>query len=294
MTRPQDLVLELADELAATGVPSPGADARWLVAHAVGVDLGQLFLRPELTDDEIGRVRELASRRAEGEPVQHITGEAPFRFETLRVGPGVFVPRPETELVAGRAIEILAERTPERRRVVEPCAGSGAISRAIVRELGHVEAYANERSPRALDYLYENLRDTDVRVVPGDFRTALTALSGRADVVVCNPPYVPETVRASLPADVVGRDPDEALFAGPDGLAVIRDLHVVAAALLRADGWLVTEHDESHQEQVVNLLVDAGWQEVVAHRDLTGRPRFVEARWPGGPPATRWQDGARE
>ena len=270
MTRPQDLVLELADELAATGVPSPGADARWLVAHAVGVDLGQLFLRPELTDDEIGRARELASRRAEGEPVQHITGEAPFRFETLRVGPGVFVPRPETELVAGRAIEILAERTPERRRVVEPCAGSGAISRAIVRELGHVEAYANERSPRALDYLYENLRDTDVRVVPGDFRTALTALSGRADVV------------------------DEALFAGPDGLAVIRDLHVVAAALLRADGWLVTEHDESHQEQVVNLLVDAGWQEVVAHRDLTGRPRFVEARWPGGPPATRWQDGARE
>lgn len=274
MTRPVDLIFELADGFAEASLPSPGADARLLVAHAAGVDVAALLAKWELGDDEVGEARRLARRRLAGEPVQHITGEAHFRYETLQVGPGVFIPRPETELLAGWAIDWLAERP--GRRVVELCAGSGAIIRSIVKEVGGVDAHANERSREAEPYLRRNLEGLDVEIELGDMRDCFPALDGTVDLVVANPPYVPERVRDVLPTDVL-RDPDDALFAGHDGLAAIPDVAAAARRLLRGGGALVVEHDETHQPGVVEILRTAGFEDVTGHVDLTGRDRFVRA-----------------
>lgn len=274
MTRPVDLIFELADGFAEASLPSPGADARLLVAHAAGVDVAALLAKWELGDDEVGEARRLARRRLAGEPVQHITGEAHFRYETLQVGPGVFIPRPETELLAGWAIDWLAERP--GRRVVELCAGSGAIIRSIVKEVGGVDAHANERSREAEPYLRRNLEGLDVEIELGDMRDCFPALDGTVDLVVANPPYVPERVRDVLPTDVL-RDPDDALFAGHDGLAAIPDVAAAARRLLRGGGALVVEHDETHQPGVVEILRTAGFEDVTGHVDLTGRDRFVSA-----------------
>ncbi|NLE97468.1 MAG: peptide chain release factor N(5)-glutamine methyltransferase [Propionibacterium sp.] len=267
-------MFELADAFAAASLPSPSADARLLVAHAAGVDVSALLTKWELDDDEVAAARALAGRRLAGEPVQHITGEAHFRYETLAVGPGVFIPRPETELVAGWAIDWLAPR--EGRRVVELCAGSGAIIRSIVRELGGVVAHANERSRAAEPYLRKNLEGCDVEVHIGDLADAFPELAGMVDLVVVNPPYVPETVRDALPGDVM-RDPEEALFAGEDGLGMIGAVAGAASRLLTPGGALVLEHDESHQAAVLEQLRGAGFTDVQGHRDLAGRDRFATA-----------------
>lgn len=277
--RPAELIFELADALAEADYPSPGADARWLVAEACGTDVGQLLTRWEIEPDEEVRARALLQRRLAGEPVQHITGKAYFRYETLHVGPGVFIPRPETELVAGKVIELLAAQPAGKRRLVELCAGSGAIVRSVVRELGGVDAFANERSPQAEPWLRKNLADTDVTVEMGDMAAAFPELDGTVDVVVVNPPYVPTSMRDVLPADVVGRDPEEALFAGHDGLAMMPVVADVASRLLRQEGVLVVEHDESHQERVIALLQDAGFKHTTPHKDWAGRPRYVVAVW---------------
>lgn len=292
--RPAELIFELADEFAAAGFPSPGSDARLLVAEACETDVSQLLTRWEITPDEQQRARALARRRVAGEPVQHITGKAYFRYETLRVGPGVFIPRPETELVAGKAIELLAERPADRRRVVELCAGSGAIIRSIVRELGGVEAFANERSTNAEPWLRRNLADVDVTVAIGDMATAFPELDAKVDLVVVNPPYVPERLRETLPADVVGRDPDVALFAGPDGLDVMPVVANAAARLLRPGGAVVVEHDESHQPGVIDVFQRRGFVAIEGHRDLAGRDRFVTAESVGSSADSKWQDGFRE
>ncbi|WP_297740155.1 peptide chain release factor N(5)-glutamine methyltransferase [uncultured Tessaracoccus sp.] len=292
--RPTELIFELADEFASFGFPSPSSDARLLVAEACETDVSQLLTRWEVTPGEQQRARALARRRVEGEPVQHITGEAFFRYETLHVGPGVFIPRPETELVAGKAIELLAARPPDRRRVVELCAGSGAIIRSIVRELGGVEAFANERSTDAEPWLRRNLSDVDVTVDIGCMSTAFPKLDATVDLVVVNPPYVPERVRDWLPKDVVGRDPHAALFAGPDGLDAMPVVATTAARLLRPGGTLVVEHDESHQAQVIQIFRRAGFAAAEGYRDLTGRDRFVTAEWVESIAERKWQDSTRE
>lgn len=292
--RPADLIFELAHEFAATGFPSPGSDARLLVAEACETDVSQLLTRWEVTPDEEQRARALAQRRVAGEPVQYITGKAYFRYETLHVGPGVFIPRPETELVAGKAIELLAGRPADRRLVVELCAGSGAIIRSIVRELGGVEAFANERSTEAEPWLRRNLSDVDVTIEIGDMATAFSTLDATVDLVVVNPPYVPERLRETLPIDVVGCDPDDALFAGSDGLSAMPMVADVAARLLRPGGALVVEHDESHQARVIEVFQQARFAAVEGHRDLTGRDRFVTAEWLQPATGGKWQDSFRE
>lgn len=280
MTRPADLIMELAGELGAAGFPSPGADARWLVAHAAGLELSRLLMEWHLDDEVVAIARALVARRLAGEPVQHITGEAHFRYETVRVGPGVFIPRPETELVAGWAIDFLAHRPVERRRCVELCAGSGAIIRSIVRELGGVQGFANERSTAAEPWLRHNLEGLAVTIEMGDMAEAFHALDGTVDLVVVNPPYVPLRDRGSLPRDVVGRDPEDALFAGEDGLAAMPAVAAAATRLLRPGGGLVLEHDESHQAEVRSLLETARFVSVEGHRDYAGRARFVSGLRP--------------
>ena len=292
--RPTELIFELADEFASAGFPSPGSDARLLVAEACDTDVSELLTRWEITPDEAQRARALARRRVAGEPVQHITGKAYFRYETLHVGPGVFIPRPETELLAGKAIELLAVRPSGRRRVVELCAGSGAIIRSIVRELGGVEAFANERSTDAAPGLRRNLSDVDVTIEIGDMATAFSTLDATVDLVVVNPPYVPEQLRETLPTDVVGRDPDDALFAGPDGLGAMPVVANVAALLLRPGGAVVVEHDESHQPGAIEVFQRRGFVAIEGHRDLAGRDRFVTAEWVGSSADSKWQDSSRE
>lgn len=273
-----DLAHEVAERLARSGSPSPGPEARTLIAHVLGVEPAQLFIA-SVSPRQQAVVAELVGRRAEGAPLQHLTGEAYFRYETLAVGPGVFIPRPETEEMVSWALSWLSARPVERRRVVELCAGSGAISRSLARELGHIELHAVENSPKAHRYLQHNLDGLGVTIVLGDMADAFRELDGTVDLVIANPPYIPEAHRLLLPSDVL-QDPAEALFAGEDGLAKLHVVADVARRLLRPDGWLATEHDDSHAPGVVTLLQDAGFHQVISHNDLTGRPRYVTAAAP--------------
>lgn len=267
----------VAQRLSKAGSPSPGPEARLLVAHVLGVEPSQLVRVDAVTDEQRSAIDELVTRRAAGVPLQHLTGVAYFRYETLAVGPGVFIPRPETEEMVGWALRQLDGRPVEERRVVELCAGSGAIASALARELPGVRLHAVELSAEAMAYLSRNLAGLDVEVVHGDMVEAFPHLDGSVDLVIANPPYIPENHRGLLPADVVDHDPGMALFSGPDGLDALRVVVSVAERLLRPGGLLATEHDDSHADAVVDLVAAAGFGEVLSHQDLTGHPRFVTA-----------------
>ncbi|MBB1509044.1 peptide chain release factor N(5)-glutamine methyltransferase [Tessaracoccus sp. MC1756] len=276
--RASDVAHEVAERLTRCGSPSPGPEARTLVAHVLGIEPAQLLVA-SVSPRQRAVVDQLVDLRAEGAPLQHLTGVAYFRYETLEVGPGVFVPRPETEEMVTWALQRLAARPVGRRRVVELCAGSGAITAAIGHELGQVELHAVELSPEAHAYLVRNLHGLAVDVVLGDMAEAFHELDGTVDLVIVNPPYIPEPHRQLLPTDVL-QDPEMALFSGRDGLDALRVVSEVATRLLRPGGLLATEHDDSHAPAVVRLLGEAGFADVVSHNDLTGRPRFVTATAP--------------
>lgn len=253
------------------------AEARALVAHVLGVEPSRLPLAPDLDAAALARLDALAARRRAGAPLQHLTGRAAFRTVEVAVGPGVFIPRPETELLAGWALERLARLGPDAV-VVELCAGSGALSRALAAEHPGPRYLAVELSGAAWPYLVANLAGTAVTPVRGDMAVALPELNGRVDLVVVNPPYVPEAARSALPGDVLA-DPPEALFAGADGLDALRVVVDAAARLLRPGGWVGAEHDDTHGASAPALFAASGAFEAVADRlDLAGRPRFVVAR----------------
>ncbi|RMB58846.1 peptide chain release factor N(5)-glutamine methyltransferase [Tessaracoccus antarcticus] len=275
--RAHDAMARAAARLQSAGLPSPVPDARVMLTHLVGATHG-LLLAPDLTAEQGEAFEAMVERRAAGEPVQHITGVAPFRYEELRVGPGVFIPRPETEHLVDLALQVLAGRPPGQRRVVELCAGSGAITLSLAREIGGVELHAVELSEAAWPYLQENLRGVDVELVLGDMRDAFRALDGTVDLVVANPPYVPETDRLLLPGDVVGGDPDMALFSGADGLDALHVVRDVARRLLRPGGSVVAEHDEKQSVAVTALFGAPDFDHTVDLPDLTGRPRYVSAQ----------------
>jgi release factor glutamine methyltransferase len=263
--------------LAAAGVPSPRADAEQLAAHVLGVSRGRLTLVDEWAEPaQPARFEELIARRASREPLQHITGTVGFARIDLAVGPGAFVPRPETELLAQWAVATGGAT------VVDLGGGTGALALAIAHELPAARVYAVERSPAALRWLRRNAADRaaagdhPIEVVAGDATdpAVLAALDGTVDLVVCNPPYVPDG--APVPPEVADHDPPEAVFAGPDGLAVIRPVIARAAGLLRPGGWFGLEHDDSHALAVPRLLEDR-FTQIADHRDLAGRPRYVTA-----------------
>lgn len=265
-----------SEAIRASGLPVH--EARQLLAHVLGVEPASLPLVPRVSDADAAALAALAARRRAGEPLQHLTGRAFFRSVEVAVGPGVFVPRPETELLAGWALDVLRAGPGASAVVVELCAGSGAISRALATEWPGPEYHAVELSGDAWPYLVRNLAGTGVRAVRADMADALPELDGRVDLVVVNPPYVPESVREHLPADVL-RDPDVALFAGPDGLAALRVVVVAAARLLRPGGWVGAEHDDTHGAAAPALFAGhGGFADVADHRDLAGRDRFVVAR----------------
>lgn len=256
------------------------AEARTLVAHALGTDPTGLLLAADPTAAQTDAVAALVARRRAGEPVQHLTGEAWFRTVRVEVGPGVFVPRPETEVMTGWALERLAEvrAAGDTPRVIELCAGSGAISLALHAEAGPLDAHAVEISDEAVGYLRRNLAGTGVDVVHADMADALTDLDGTVDLVIANPPYVPLAHWADVPADVRDHDPLVALVSGEDGLDAMRVVARVAARLLRPGGAVCAEHAEVQAESAPAVFVaHGGYARIADHLDLTGRPRFVTA-----------------
>jgi len=274
---------DATNRLAAAGVPSPRSDAETLVALALGIDrrrvTAALAADAPVPAGALDDLDALLRRRAGREPLQHITGTAGFRHLDVAVGPGVFVPRPETELVAGAAIDAV-RAIGGRPIVVDLCAGSGAIALAVATEAPPVEVHAVEREASAIEWAARNVAATgaDVRLHHGDIETALPELDGRVDVVVSNPPYVPDAERSSV-APEVASDPDAALWGGPDGLDTIRVVCRVAARLLRPGGVFVMEHADRHGDAVPRLLDAQGaWTDVRDHDDLAGRPRYATAR----------------
>ena len=262
--------------LADAGLPSPASDARWLLSHVTGRSLGGLDL-VTLTEAEHDAFQTVVARRAAGEPVQHITGTAPFRYLELAVGPGVFIPRPETEQVVEHALGLLRAMGPTPF-VVDLGTGSGAIAAAIATETD-ARVVAVEKSVEAAVWAAQNLAGTGVTLVRGDLADALPELDGQVDLVISNPPYIPAGHAGELPADVVGHDPHLALFGGADGLDVVRAVVATAHRLLRPGGWLVIEHDDTHGSSAQALVAaHGGFTDIADHDDLTGRPRFVTAR----------------
>lgn len=250
------------------------AEARTLVAHVLGLPQTRLLLADPLDDASLARLDALVARRTTGVPLQHLTGVSHFRTVTVAVGPGVFVPRPETESMVGWCLEQLREGD----RVVELCAGSGAVSLALAAERPGLRQWAVELSADAVGYLLANLSGTEVVPVEADMADALPELDGTVDLVIANPPYVPLEAWESVPAEVRDHDPQLAVFSGQDGLDAMRVLSDAAARLLRPGGILAAEHAEVQHEAVVSIFAGGGRFEAIRdHRDLNDRWRFVTA-----------------
>ncbi|MFT3970312.1 MAG: peptide chain release factor N(5)-glutamine methyltransferase [Micropruina sp.] len=259
----------------------PDADARLLLAHVLDVPTSRLLTLGALDSDAVERFDDLLGRREAGLPVQYLTGRAAFRHVEVAVGPGVFIPRPETEVMTGWALDRLAEAG-ESPLVVELCAGSGAISLAIADEFPAARQYAVELSADAVAYAARNLDGTGVALIEADMTDALPELDGTVNLVIANPPYVPLEAYDGIPPEVRDHEPSLALFSGQDGLDAMRVLARVAARLLRPGGWVCAEHAEVQGESAPAVFVThGGFDRVRDHRDLTDRPRFVTARRAG-------------
>ena len=284
-----DALREATALLTEAGVPSPRPDALALLAHVWGVAhvtvrtaAARGDILPETVD--LPAFSSVLARRSAREPLQHITGRAAFRGIELEVGPGVFVPRPETESVAGAAIDAAHALGLTAPIIVDLCSGSGAIALAVAIELPDATVCAVELSTDALVYLRRNVAalPEDVRqridVTQGDARTALGNLDGAVDIVVSNPPYIPPGATPRDP-EVALYDPELALYGlGADGLEVPRGIASAAHRLLKPGGVFVMEHGDEQGAAVRGLLADhTVWADVSTGIDLTGRDRFVVA-----------------
>jgi release factor glutamine methyltransferase len=275
------LLDDAAARLAGAGVESPLADARLLLAHVLGIGLPQLPLVDDVAPSQVREYDALVARRAAREPLQHLTGAAWFRHVQLAVGPGVFVPRPETELLAGWAVEqaIEASSGVAEPVVVDLGTGSGAIALAVADEVPHARVHAVELDAAAHAWAARNLAGTGVDLRQGDLGSAFDELAGGVDVVVSNPPYIPHEAWESVGAEVRDHDPQLALYATGDGLDVIRVVERRAALLLRPGGVVGVEHADAQGESAPAVFTRSGrWEQVRDHPDLTGRARFVTAR----------------
>ena len=274
-------------------VPSPRVDAELLAAHLLydgsRSRLQHAALMGErLTPDQVAEYEALVARRASREPLQHITGSAPFYRLELSVGPGVFVPRPETELLVEEALKVLNARAKSasgtdsatgtasatgQLRIVDLCTGSGAIAAAIKSELPNAQVFAVELSEDAIPYTRKNLEPLGVHLVQGDALTALPELAGTFDAVLSNPPYIPP---ANVPADPEAalHDPDMALYGGgEDGMQMPSAIAARAFELLAPGGLFIMEHDDTQEEAVTELLARIGFEGYYPVRDLNNRPR---------------------
>jgi release factor glutamine methyltransferase len=276
MTHVREAITAATATLAQAGIDSARTDAELLAAHVAGTERGRLGLldAPEPGFfDLFGRAVAARARRI---PLQHITGVAAFGPVLLHVGPGVFIPRPETEALLEWA---LSQSLPRAAVIVDLCTGSGALAIALASQRPEARVIAVDDDADALDYAQRNVMHTTVQLVCGDVTDVglLSELVGSVDLVVANPPYLP--AGSALDPEVARHDPAHALFGGPDGMAVIGPLVANAARWLKPGGLLAVEHDDTTAEATAEVINATGaFGDVTAHRDLTGRPRFVTAR----------------
>ncbi len=314
----RDVLFDAEHRLTAVGIPSPSVDAASMVAHVLGTTRSRLFLQDAVTDEQKVRIEQLLTRRLSRVPLQHLLGTVGFRHIELEVGPGVFIPRPETELVTEAGIRELADREPGERIAVDLCAGSGAVAISLGIEVEGSRVHAVELSDEAVEWTRRNVASHEERlsssgsrldVVHHDATTVadpgepLARLAGSVAVVVTNPPYVPDQM---IPRDPEVRDhePKLALYGGSDGLDVIRGVLRTAAILLRPGGLVVVEHADVQGQAAgaagvpgvaTGMVSDGGpsfggtpagsplFRSVVDRIDLNGLPRFTLARRTGSP-----------
>ena len=266
--------------LADAGIDSARYDAEELAAHVAGTERGRLSLLGPPDDTFFDHYNAAVAARSRRVPLQHLTGTAAFGPLTLSVGPGVFIPRPETEAMLEWAV---AQALPAKPVVVDVCAGSGALALALARHWPGARVIGLDDSDAALDYARRNAAGTTVEFVRADVTHpgVLTELEGHVDLVVSNPPYVPDG--AELEPEVTEHDPPHAVFGGPDGMAVIPAVARLAGRLLRPGGLFAVEHDDTTSSMTAETISSTElFDDVVARTDLTGRPRFVTARTKGG------------
>jgi release factor glutamine methyltransferase len=274
MTGLRQVIDAAAVALAEAGVGSPHTDAELLAAHAAATDRGRLAFAdtgPEFRE----RYDELVARRVKRVPLQHLTGTAAFGPVTVHVGPGVFIPRPETESLLEWAV---AQQLPQHPVIIDLCTGSGALAVALSKHWPDARVIGVDDSDDALGYARRNTAGTPVELIQADVTQAglLTELDGQVDLVVANPPYIPDG--AALEPEVAEHDPPHALFGGPDGMAVIDRIVELAARLLRDGGRCAVEHDDTTSARTVEAFTrTARFVDVTARHDLTGRARFVTA-----------------
>ncbi len=270
-----------AQQLADAGIADPLVDSELLLGHVLGRGRGEVqaaAVRGEEITDAAGEALDaLLRRRVAREPLQHIIGTAAFRHLELAVGPGVFVPRPETETVVQYAIDALLSCGEPSPIAVDLGTGSGAIALAMATEVPHARVFAVERSPQAHAWAARNTaRAENLTLLLGDLATAFDELTGTVAVVISNPPYVPDD---AVPRDPEVRlfDPAQALYGGPDGLDVVRVISTRAQRLLRPGGLLVLEHGELQGDAIRGILSADGWRSPATHQDLTRRDRATTA-----------------
>ncbi|MBA8816530.1 release factor glutamine methyltransferase [Microbacterium halimionae] len=274
-------VRRASDALEKAGINDPMVDAELLAAHVLKTSRGGVqsaMVRGEKIAGELQQLFEDAiDRRARREPLQHITGTAPFRHVELAVGPGVFVPRPETELLAQIAIDGLQSAASPAPIGVDLGTGSGAVAISMAAEVPHAQIFAAENSVDAFIWARQNaskLAPDNLRLAFIDLEHAFPELNGTVSVVASNPPYVPDS---AIPRDPEVRryDPPQALYGGPDGLDVVRTLSIVGMRLAHSGGMIAIEHGEWQGPEVRSILADAGWRATATHPDLTLRDRVT-------------------
>ena len=281
-----DVLAHVTHRLAQTGILDADVDAEWLVGHVLELGRGAVqaaaIVGTALTDAQLAALASLVARRAARDPLQHITGLAAFRRLSLNVGPGVFVPRPETEGVAQFAIDALRAEASPAPIGIDLGTGSGAIALAMATEVPNARIFAAENSPEAFPWTRRNFDEVgapNATLVFADLAVAFSELDGTVDVLISNPPYVPDD---AIPRDpeVRNYDPAVALYGGPDGLDVVRVLSVTAQRLLRPGGVLIIEHGELQGRAIRELLTADGWRATATHPDLTMRDRATTALRP--------------
>lgn len=274
-------VAQATRRLAEAGVPSPRADAEEIAAFVHGVKRAELHTVPDRAFD--ARFWADIARREAREPLQHITGRAYFRYLELEVGAGVFIPRPETEVVVGWAIEALHAMDVANPIVVDLGTGSGAIALSIAQEVPRSRVYAVEVDEEAYAWAERNVSGHDagvhVRLRRDDIADALPEMDGVVDLVISNPPYIPLPEWENVAPEAREYDPPCALWAGEDGLETIRVVERSSRRLLRPGGLVVVEHSDRQGLDVPRLFPESrGWLDVINRRDLNDRDRFVTAR----------------
>lgn len=283
-----EVLTDVTARLARAGVPSPAADAEWLLAHVIGGSRGEALARmhqgAELEKEQAAHLEALVRRRETREPLQHLLGVAPFMAFEVRVGPGVFVPRPETESLAERALQTASTMAVGESglRIIDLCSGSGVVAIALSRGLPHARVQALEMSADALPYLRDNIADLapEVQLIHQSVEQWVSEVApSSCDLIVSNPPYVPD---AEIPNDpeVQKFDPPLALYGGEDGLDLIRVIAEGASRALRPGGALMVEHSNLQGASVRALLEDHGFRTVSTEKDMVNRDRFSQGYRP--------------